>query len=118
MIVNGYSYLLVQDERQAALIELNAMEKKHKELQVLSLVAPNICALIVLMVNFAFQFVVHQGSCSGCILYLSMSFTISCWQEEINKYADNDPAVYEAMSEPSPLFSLETQAFLFECFLV
>lgn len=38
------------DERQAALIELNAMEKKHKELQ-----------------------------------------------EEINKYADNDPAVYEAM---------------------
>ncbi|KAG0576568.1 hypothetical protein M758_5G084000 [Ceratodon purpureus] len=38
------------DERNAALLELNAMEKKHRELQ-----------------------------------------------EEINKYADNDPAVYESM---------------------
>lgn len=40
------------NERQAALIELNTVEKKHKELQ-----------------------------------------------EEINKYADNDPAVYEAMKD-------------------
>ncbi|KAG0574592.1 hypothetical protein KC19_VG274700 [Ceratodon purpureus] len=43
------------DERQAALTELNAMEKKHRELQ-----------------------------------------------EEIKKYAESDPAVYEAMSKLSP----------------
>jgi hypothetical protein len=34
--INDCSCLLVQDEREVALVELNAMEKSHKELQVLS----------------------------------------------------------------------------------
>lgn len=56
-----YSCLFVQDERQAALIELNAMEKKHKELQVLSLVVPNISSLILLLM---FNLVFFNFSCT------------------------------------------------------
>ena len=33
--ISDYPYFLVQDERQAALAELNTMEKRHRELQVL-----------------------------------------------------------------------------------
>lgn len=39
----------------------------------------------------------------GCtsLLYLTTILIIFCTQEEINKYADNDPATYDSMSEVS-----------------
>ena len=70
MGVDDCPCLLVQDERQAALIELNVMEKKHRELQVFFLATISASVLVAFVRQFPYSIL----SCttthlSICILY-------------------------------------------------
>lgn len=52
---------------------------------------------------YHYHFYLERSVFLGCtsLLYLTTVLLIFCTQEEINKYADNDPATYDSMSNSS-----------------
>ncbi len=78
------AFPVIQDEREAALADLRVVEQRHKDLQVSYFVGP---FLGTFLTQVSFEYDTHS-------IYLSV-------QEELDKYADNDPAVYDSMSKLS-----------------
>jgi hypothetical protein len=78
------AFPVIQDEREDALADLRVVEQRHKDLQVSYFVDP---FLGTFLTQASFEYDTYS-------IYLSV-------QEELNNYADNDPAVYDSMSRLS-----------------